>query len=172
MTVREYFENLTWESFKLTLEETLRNPGKNVPQNIQCPAVMTLFRDIAQNIGETAIQKTGEPLTPENIFNLDQRLALVRILEALVRIAEKGPVHSGGGGLKSIPESPIMKGLGNQVRSIPTRPVRNQCPHRDDLSPGFHWRESCVLQIGHRAFADDGKCIGCRLTNEEITRHG
>jgi hypothetical protein len=114
LTAQEFFEQLTWEKFKTRLSEALHNPHANVPQRIQCPAVMALFRDIAQNIGETAIQKTDEPLTTENIFHLDQRLALLRILEALVRMAEEGPVSSGGS-LKLIPESPIMKGLGNRA---------------------------------------------------------
>lgn len=115
LTVKEYFENLTWEKFKRKLEEALKDPHTNIPHQIQCPAVTTMFQEITQSIGKYAIQKPGESLTSENVFNLDQRLALLRILEALVRIAEEGPVSSGSGNLKSIPESPIMKGLGNQA---------------------------------------------------------
>src|SRR4051812_33255779 len=96
LTAYEFFERLTWDQFRRKLEETLRNPDASVPTKLYCPAVMDLFQEIAQNLGESAIQKKGEPLTTENIFTLDQRMVLARILETLVRMAEENSVSLGG----------------------------------------------------------------------------
>jgi hypothetical protein len=84
LTLEQFFEQLTWSTLEKRIRVALKNPKEAVPLEIHCPAVMDLARQILGGIADSAIKRRGEPSTEVEVFNYDQRLAVLRILEAII----------------------------------------------------------------------------------------
>jgi hypothetical protein len=80
----KFFEQLPWWKLEDRIREALKYPGRSVPTEILCPAVMDLARQVMGEIGELAIQKPGARVSYEETFSFDQRLAVMRLLEAII----------------------------------------------------------------------------------------
>lgn len=80
----QFWSQLTWEKLERRIREALRYPGRAVPREINCPAVMDLAKQVMGGIGELAIQRQGAVVSPREEFTLDQRVAVMRLLEAII----------------------------------------------------------------------------------------
>jgi hypothetical protein len=79
-----FWEQLSWDRLEKKVRVGLRNPSIPFVSEINCPAVFDLARQIVGGIGESAINRAGESVSPKETFTFDQRLALMRILEAII----------------------------------------------------------------------------------------
>jgi hypothetical protein len=79
---------LTWDRLESKLWDALKHPHQSVPVQISCPAVRDLHSQIVSNITKSALQKKGEGLSADEVFNCDQRLVILRILEAVISAGE------------------------------------------------------------------------------------
>ena len=84
LIIERFFEQLTWRALETRIREALKHPTETVPLEVECPAIMDLARQILGGIGESAIQRPGERVSEDEVFNYDQRLAVMRILEAII----------------------------------------------------------------------------------------
>jgi hypothetical protein len=99
LILERFFEQLTWAALEKRIRAALKNPKEAVPLEINCPAVMDLARQILGGIGESAIQRPGQPVSEAEVFNYDQRLAVLRILEAIISEYEEWKLrHLNAGG--------------------------------------------------------------------------
>jgi hypothetical protein len=80
----QFWEQLRWDVLEKKIRIALRQPGVPITTEINCPAVMDLARQIVGGIGESAIQRPGAPVSPQETFSSDQKLVLLRILEAII----------------------------------------------------------------------------------------
>jgi hypothetical protein len=80
----QFWEQLKWEVLEKKIRLALRQPGLPFVVEIKCPAVMDLAKQIVGGIGESAIQRPGEAVNQKETFSFDQRLVLLRILEAII----------------------------------------------------------------------------------------
>src|SRR5437764_610505 len=80
----QFWNQLTWPKLESRIKEALQYPDQAVPLDTRCPAVMDLARLMVKKLGESAINKVGLPVDREETFTLDQRLAVMRILEAVI----------------------------------------------------------------------------------------
>ena len=80
----QFWAQLTWEKLERRIAEALQHPDRAVPLETRCPAVLDLARQMVRRLGESAIQRAGEPVSPQETFTLDQRLVVLRILEAVI----------------------------------------------------------------------------------------
>jgi len=83
-TFDQFWEQLSWDKLERKIRIALRCPGQDVTLYTKCPAVMDLAKQIMEGIGKSAIQRPGEMVTQEETFSFDQRLVLLRILEAII----------------------------------------------------------------------------------------
>jgi hypothetical protein len=90
ISAQSFFENLTWGDLGDQIAKALQHPGQAVPRTIQCPAVRTLYQIINQRVVESAVNRPGESIQGRELFNLDQCLAMARILEAMISLVEEG----------------------------------------------------------------------------------
>lgn len=79
-----FWEQLDWPKLERRIMEALRHPDQAVPLETKCPAVMDLAKQIVERIGKSAITKPGEAVSFKETFTMDQRLAVLRILEAII----------------------------------------------------------------------------------------
>jgi hypothetical protein len=80
----QFWEGLRWEVLEKRIRVALRYPNVSITMEVKCPAVMDLARQIVSGIGESAIQRPGEAVSKAETFSFDQRLVLLRILEAII----------------------------------------------------------------------------------------
>jgi hypothetical protein len=80
----EFWSTLHWEPLEKRIRLALRDPGIPLVTEVNCPAVMDLGKQILGKIVDSAIQRPGEPVTKEEVFSFDQRLVILRILEAII----------------------------------------------------------------------------------------
>jgi hypothetical protein len=80
----QFWEQLRWDVLEKKIRTALRYPDMPMNTEINCPAVMDLAKQIMGGIGESAIQRAGELVSKEETFSFDQRLVLMRILEAII----------------------------------------------------------------------------------------
>ena len=78
------WEGLTWAKLEKRIREALRHPDCSVPSEIYCPAVMDLAKQVIGKIGESAIQRPGAVVSDSERLSFDQRLAVLRIIEAII----------------------------------------------------------------------------------------
>lgn len=80
----EFWKQLTWEKLERKIKAALKYPDQAVPLETNCPAVMDLASQIIRGLGDSVIQRPGEPVSPGETFTFDQRLIVLRIIEAVV----------------------------------------------------------------------------------------
>ena len=80
----EFWSQLTWEKLERKIKAALRYPDQAVPLETNCPAVMDLATQIIRGLGDSVIQRRGEPVSDSERANFDQRLIVLRIIEAVV----------------------------------------------------------------------------------------
>jgi len=84
LTLERFFEQLTWPKLEQRIREALKHPDRSVPSEIHCPAVMSLASQVMGGLVASAIQRPGQPVSAEETFSFDQRVAVMRLLEAII----------------------------------------------------------------------------------------
>lgn len=80
----QFWAQLTWEKLERRIKTALSRSDEAVPLETNCPAVMDLANQIIRGLGELAIQKPGVKVSSNETFNFDQRLIILRIIEAII----------------------------------------------------------------------------------------
>jgi hypothetical protein len=79
-----FWEQLSWEKLERKIKAALSHPDQAVPLETNCLAVMDLVSQIITGLRGSAIQRPGEVVSNREALTFDQRLVVLRILEAVV----------------------------------------------------------------------------------------
>jgi hypothetical protein len=82
--LNSFFEQLHWDALGRRLNIALKNPSQEVPVQINCPAVFDLAQQISSSIIASAINKYGEEVTAQDEYSYDEKVVILRILEAII----------------------------------------------------------------------------------------
>jgi hypothetical protein len=80
----QFWSQLTWDKLERKIKVALQHPHQAVPLEVNCPAVLDLANQIIGGLIGSAIQRTGEEVSPGETLSYDQRLVVLRIIEAVV----------------------------------------------------------------------------------------
>lgn len=80
----EFWSQLTWEKLERKIKAALSHPDQSVPLETNCPAVMDLASQVINGLISSAIQRPGEVVSKAETFTFDQRLIVLRIIEAVI----------------------------------------------------------------------------------------
>lgn len=124
--LESFFTQLTWSTLESQMVAALRHPDREVPTRIQCPAVLDIANHIFSDIAKDALARPGQDLRSQDIFSHDQKLAVLRLLEAIIVAAEQFLEASGTDPVRRLAvaaestgrqlDSPIMKALEHEHR--------------------------------------------------------
>ena len=79
-----FWAQLTWGKLERRIKEALKYPDRAVPLETLCPAVMDLAKQVMEGLIGSAIQRPGAAVSLQEAFTFDQRVAILRILEAII----------------------------------------------------------------------------------------
>jgi hypothetical protein len=115
-SARQFFEALTWPVLKDRVTAAIQHSDQAIPLSIRCPAIKELFDIISQRLIDSAMNKPGKRLEGQEIFNLDQYLAMARILEAMVSLLEDGSLLRAFPSVKMLP--PIIQTFDGKILEV------------------------------------------------------
>lgn len=143
-TLKKFFGTLGWDVLEPRIREALENPEKSIPIQIYCPAVDHLATMVVREMGDDAVKAFGQPPSPEAVKKANQMVAILRMLEVLVSLAEEAcssPLLEQGGQPCELvgPSSKSIQGVpsgipgptGRKMIQLPTPgpPQRPLYPH-------------------------------------------